>query len=199
MPAGDEGTSRPRPHVAHVTAFDVRWRCFAERTHAAFVGCDRPLHKTVAAHDGRLQITSIMITYHVFIIMSRYLKSFAGRVRFDVGHEPNSRVYLGGSGGFPPRTRGTSVPRVQRSGGQQGHGTNAVSVVSVLSEAEFSLAAATRSEGQHGHGTNAVSVVSVLPVAECLTERRCARQKTKRSLVFCLDHRSGVYKQYMHR
>ena len=159
----------PRPHVAHVTAFDVRWRCFAERTHAAFVGCDRPLHKTVAAHDGRLQITSIMITYHVFIIMSRYLKSFAGRVRFDVGHEPNSRVYLGGSGGFPPRTRGTSVPRVQRSGGQQ------------------------------GHGTNAVSVVSVLPVAECLTERRCARQKTKRSLVFCLDHRSGVYKQYMHR
>ncbi len=106
---------------------------------------------------------------------------------------------FGGSGGFPPRTRGTSVPRVQRSGGQHEDGTNAVSVVFVLSVAEFSLAAATRSGGQHEQGTNAVSVLFVLPAAEGLTERGCARQKTKRSCVFCLDHRSGVYKYDIHR
>ena len=90
MSAGDNGASRPRPHVVHGTAFDVRWRCFAERTPEAFVGYDRPLLKTVVAHDGRLQITPIMITYRVFIIMSRYLKSSAGRDRLDVGYEPNS-------------------------------------------------------------------------------------------------------------
>lgn len=74
-----QGAVYPRPnhhhHRTRLRAMDVRWRFFAERTPAAFGGGRWWMHSPSDAAEDTTQKMPIMITYHVFIIMSHFLRS----------------------------------------------------------------------------------------------------------------------------